>query len=214
MTVTVTDGTARSGKRRGNEALLGHPSRGRKLDRTARTSALPSPANATRARLFGNGLDGREPLPPASRRRTASRSSRPGHAGPGDRVIASTAELPPRQRALKRQTGHGSQGLAESRGGRLLNAERQPDHERRALPGRRFDLERALVGGDDVTGDREPQARAADGRRGVGRAEELLEDALGVLRADADPVVGDGDDGVAAPRRAPRPAPRRPAAST
>ncbi|MGZ4403094.1 MAG: hypothetical protein ACXVRI_09655 [Gaiellaceae bacterium] len=89
MAVTVIDATARSGKRRGNEALLGHPvvagsSTALSDERVAFTCECDRPGCSETVWMVEGHF-----------RRVAQADGvalvAPGHAGPNDHVIASTA---------------------------------------------------------------------------------------------------------------------------
>ncbi len=89
MAVTVTDATARSGKRRGNEALLGH--RGEEGSSTAWSDERVAFA----CECDRSGCSETVWMVESHFRRVAQADGVTlvalGHAGPGDHVIASTA---------------------------------------------------------------------------------------------------------------------------
>src|SRR4051794_21585302 len=71
--------------------------------------------------------------------------------------------------------------------------------ERRAAIERALDLHLAVVGGDDLLHDRQPQAESAAYGAVIAPAVELVEDVGDILSGDADSVVRDFDRGVPPP---------------
>src|SRR4029078_9510697 len=92
-------------------------------------------------------------------------------------------------------------GWPAGSGGSVGGPERQPDFEQGALAAAALDADRASVYGHDFLDHEQPDARP---RMGLGGArihhEELLEDPIVELGADADSIVADSQNDLVAIR--------------